>query len=101
MKLDYDKSKFSCKFDYCIGKVIALADPTLHARTQEYKRRLSGAMKPLSGQDIARIPKGKGFYVTRKYDGEFALLAFDGENLLSVNPVVTVRVGLPAFAEAE
>lgn len=101
MKLDYDKGKFSCKHDYCIGKVTSLADPTLHARAQEYKRRLSGAMKPLSGQDIARIPKGKGFYATRKYDGEFALLAFDGENLLSVNPGGTVRVGLPAFAEAE
>ena len=101
MKLEYEKSKFSCKFDYCVGKVTALADPTLHARAQEYKRRLSGAMKPLSGQDIARIPKGKGFYASRKYDGEFALLAFDGENLLSVNPGGTVRVGLPAFAEAE
>jgi len=102
VKLDYEKSKFSCKHgDYCIGKVNALADPSLHARTQEYKRRLSGAMKPLSGQDISRVPKGKGFYVTRKYDGEFALVAFDGKNLLSVNPGGTVRVGLPGFIEAE
>ncbi|MBC7899165.1 MAG: hypothetical protein H7070_03845 [Saprospiraceae bacterium] len=101
VKIDYDKTKFSCKYDYCIGKVSALADPSLHARTQEYKRRLSGAMKALSGQDISRIPKSKGFYVARKYDGEFALLAFDGKNLLSVNPGGTVRVGLPAYEEAE
>jgi len=102
VNLDLDKSKFSCKHgDYCVGKVTALADPTLHARTQEYKRHLSGSMKALSGQDISRIPKGRGFYATRKYDGEFALLAFDGENLMSVNPGGTVRVGLPAFIEAE
>ena len=102
MNLDYEKSKFSGKHgDYKIGKVIALADPSLHSRAQEYKRHISGAMKALSGQDIARVPKGRGFFVTRKYDGEFALLAFDGEKLLSVNPGGTVRVGLPAFEEAE
>lgn len=101
MKLDYDESKFSCKYDYCTGKATDLADPALHARSQEYRRRLSGAMKALSGQDIYKIPKTKGFYVTRKYDGEFALLAFDGKKLISVNPGGTVRVGLPAFDEAE
>ena len=71
MKLDFDETKFSCKYDYCIGKATDLADPTLHGRAQEYRRRLSGAMKSLSGQDIYKIPKTKGFYATRKYDGEF------------------------------
>jgi ATP-dependent DNA ligase len=102
LNLDYDSGRFACQQDdYCTGRASDMADPTLHARAQEYRRRLSGAMKPLSGQDVYRIPKAKGFYVTRKYDGEFALLAFDGKNLLSVNPGGTVRVGLPAFKEAE
>lgn len=101
MKLDFDKAKFSCKFDYCTGKATDLVDPALHGRAQEYRRRLSGAMKALSGQDIYKIPKTKGFYATRKYDGEFALLAFDGKKMISVNPGGTVRVGLPAFDEAE
>lgn len=102
MNLDFEKKEFSCKHgDYCVGKTTSLADPSLHARAQEYKRRLSGAMKALSGQDMSRIPKGRGYYVTRKYDGEFSLLAFDGKKLISVNPGGTVRVGLPAFIEAE
>ncbi len=83
------------------GKSTDLADPSLHARAQEYRRKLSSQMKPISGEDIYRIPKSTGYYAMRKYDGEFALIAFDGKKLLSVNPGGTVRVGLPCFKEAE
>lgn len=83
------------------GKATDLADPSLHARSQEYRRKLSGQMKPISGEDIYRIPKSTGYYAMRKYDGEFALIVFDGKNLISVNPGGTVRVGLPCFKEAE
>jgi hypothetical protein len=38
--------------------------------------------------------------VSRKIDGEFSLLCFDGERALTVNPGGTVRVGLPCIAEA-
>lgn len=101
MNLDFDQKKFSCKFDYCIGKVGDLADPSLHLKAQDYKRRVSGAMKPLAGEDAFKLPKAKGYFVSRKYDGEFALVFFDGKKLISVNPGGTVRVGLPCFAEAE
>ncbi len=57
-------------------------------------------MKPIAGSDAFRLPKTKGLYATRKYDGEFALLFFDGKDMLSVNPGGTVRVGLPAYLEA-
>ena len=101
MNVDFDKDSFACRFDYCIGPVRALEDPSLHARAQEYRRRLSGMMRPLSGEDAFKIPKARGYYATRKYDGEFAMLAFDGKKLISVNPGGTVRVGLPAYKEAE
>jgi hypothetical protein len=65
----------------------------LYAKTVEYKRRLSGQMRPISGEDIYRIPKTTGYYGSRKYDGEFALLAFDGKDLISINPGGTVRAG--------
>lgn len=84
-----------------MGKAADLADPTLHTRTQEYRRKLSGMMKPLSGEDIFKLPKATGYYATRKYDGEFTVLFFNGKNVISVNPGGTVRVGLPAFDEAE
>ena len=57
-------------------------------------------MRPLSGEDIYKIPKATGYYATRKYDGEFTVLAWDGKNVISVNPGGTVRLGLPCFDEA-
>ena len=101
MNIEFDKKRFTCKYgEYCTGKAADLADPSLHARAQEYRRKLSGGMKPVSAEDAYRIPKAKGYYATRKYDGEFAMLAFDGEDLISVNPGGTARSGLPCFVEA-
>ena len=101
MDLDIDEKKLSCSHGYCTGKVGDLADPSLHVKTQDYKRKTSGRMKALSGEDIYKIPKARGYFVSRKYDGEFALIFFNGENLISVNPGGTVRIGLPCFDEAE
>jgi ATP-dependent DNA ligase len=100
MDAGFDKKAFKCKFDYCIGKAADLSDPSLQQLAQGYKRRLSGVMKALSGQDIAKIPAAKGYYVTKKYDGEFAFLVFDGDAIISLNPNETVRSGLPALDEA-
>ena len=101
LNLDFDKKKFSCKFDYCIGKAADLADPSLHVKSQDYKRRVSGSTRAVSGEDAFKIPKARGYFVSKKYDGEFALLFFDGKTLISVNPGGTVRVGLPCLDEAE
>jgi hypothetical protein len=100
MNLDFDKKKFTCKFDYCIGKAADLAEPSLHIKSQEYKRRVSGSTRAVASDDAFRIPKGRGYFVSKKYDGEFALVFFDGENAISVNPGGTVRVGLPSLDEA-
>lgn len=101
LNLDFDKKKFTCKFGYCIGKATDLADPSLHVKSQEYKRKISGLMRALSAEDIYRLPKARGLFVSRKYDGEMAMVFFDGEKIISVNPGGTVRVGLPCFDEAE
>lgn len=99
--IEYDEARFSRKKgDYFTGPANALSDPMLHAKTLEFKRRLSGQMRPISGDDIFRIPKTSNYHGSRKYDGEFALLAFDGKDLISVNPGGTVRGGLPCFEEA-
>lgn len=102
VNLKFDRAKFTRKKgDYFIGMADALGDPTLHARTQDYKRRLSGMMRPISPEDISRVLPANGYYASRKYDGEFVVIAFDGKDLVSVNPRGTVRGGLPAFEEAE
>ena len=99
MNLDFDKERLNRKKgDYAFGDAIHLADPSLQARAVEYKRNLSGRMRAVSAQDVHRIHAARGYYATRKYDGEFSLVLFNGERLLSVNPGGTVRMGLPCLA---
>jgi ATP-dependent DNA ligase len=101
-KLDIDESRLTKKKgDYFTGKATALADSVLYPRTQEYKRHLSGTMRPLAGDDLFRIPKTTDYYGMRKYDGEFALVAFDGKKAITINPGGTIRVGLPFLEEVE
>jgi hypothetical protein len=97
-----DKKHLSCKKgDYCTAKAQNLADPQWQIRAREYRRRLSGAMRPLAAHDIQSIPKAKSLHVVRKYDGEFTYVVWNGETLFSVNPGGTVRIGLPCYQEAE
>lgn len=100
LNLDFDKSKFTCKFGYCIGKAQDLADPALHVKAQDYKRRVSSVMRAIPAEDVYKLPKAKGYFATRKYDGENAMLFFDGERMISVNPGGTARIGLPIYDEA-
>lgn len=101
-KADFDKARFTCKKgDYCTGKASDLADPSLQVRAQEYRRRLSAAMRPLSPPEVFELPRSRGYFAMRKYDGEFTYVVFDGKKVISVNPGGTVRVGLPCFKEAE
>jgi ATP-dependent DNA ligase len=100
LDLDFDRSKFTCKYGYCTGKAVDLSDPKLHVKAQDYKRKVGNATRAVTADDIFKLPKAKGYVVTRKYDGENAMLFFDGEKVISVNPGGTARVGLPAFEEA-
>ncbi len=102
MNLDIDKPRLTKKKgDYYTTDSIHLADPSLHAKAQDYKRTLGGKMRAVSAQDIGRINASRGYLATRKYDGEFSLILLNGEKLISVNPGGTVRIGLPCFEEAE
>ncbi len=91
----------SKKGDYKAGDARHLADPAFLARAQEYRRSLSLSMKTLPESEISKVPRAKGIFVTRKYDGEFTLLGYDGKKVVSVNPGGTVRMGLPCYIEAE
>jgi len=102
LSTEFDRTRFSeKKGDYIVGKAGDLADPALQQRAQEYRRKLSAAMKPLAAHDVYSIPKSRGYYAMRKYDGEFTYVIFDGDKLISVNPGGTVRAALPCYAEAE
>ena len=60
LNLEFDKSKFTGKFGYCTGKAPDLADPSLHVKAQDYKRRVGNTMKAVSVEDAFKLPQHEG-----------------------------------------
>lgn len=86
---------------YGVAQGKDLTDPTIWARTQEYRRLASARMQPLDKRDVkGRLPVAE-YHLSRKVDGEFAVLWFAHGQALLVNPGGTVRVGLPLLDEAQ
>ena len=98
----WDASRVQIKLgEYGTVPALALADPTLLSRTQEYRRAMGSRMVPLAREDIRkRVPAGE-YHVSRKVDGEFTVLILEDGKVFSVNPGGTVRVGLPFANEAK
>ncbi len=96
-----DKRNLEIKLGrYFVGGPNTLIDPFLHSRVQDYRRNTSGRMMPLDQGDVAtKIPTNE-YFVSEKLDGEFAVLAFQGDQAITLNPGGTVRMGLPATDEA-
>ena len=101
MSSAYDASGFAIKLGrYAVGPDSTLTDPLLIGRVRDYRRRVGGRMDALDRGDLRRrVPKGK-YHVSRKIDGEFTVLVFDGEEAFTINPGGTVRIHLPFAAEA-
>ncbi len=99
--LNINKSRLETKFgDYAVGSALELSDPTSHRRAQEYRRLSGSRMMALGKDDIKKkLPEGE-YHVSRKVDGEFTVLVYDGKQAITVNPGGTVRVGLPFINEA-
>ncbi len=96
-----DPARVTWKLDrYGVAAAKDLTDPTLWARTQEYRRLVAGRLAPIDKRDLkGRLPAGE-YHLSRKMDGELAVLVFSGGETLLVNPGGTVRLGLPLLAEA-
>ncbi len=96
-----DKTRVQIRLGrYGTAPATALANPQLHTRAQDYRRGLGMRMIPLDRADVSRKLPNATYHVSRKVDGEFAVLALDGGEALLVNPGGLVRVGLPALDEA-
>ncbi len=102
ISLSYDTAQFTQKIGgYMIGPATALENFSLQVKAQDFKRRISGLLYPTNGDEIAeKLPKSGRLVASRKIDGEFCLLCFDGREALTVNPGGTVRAGLPCILEA-
>ena len=96
-----DKSRLDYKIgNYATGSANALKDPMLHPKVQMFRRKMAGNMRPLDKSDIAKKIPTDNYHISRKIDGEFTVLLFDGESAITVNPGGTVRTGLDFMAEA-
>jgi hypothetical protein len=101
VSINLNKARLETKLgDYAVTNAFELSDPSSHQRTQEYRRLSAARMMALGKDDIRKkLPEGE-YHVSRKVDGEFNVLVFDGKQALMVNPGGTVRVGLPLIFEA-
>ena len=85
---------------YGVGQGKDLKNPSVWQRTQEYRRVQASRLVPIEKKDIrSRLPAGE-YHLSRKVDGELAVLWFEGGEALLVNPGGTVRVGLPLLVDA-
>ena len=96
-----DKSRLEIKLgSFAVAAGTALSDPLLLPRVQAYRRGLGNRMIALDARGAKdKIPSGC-FLISRKVDGEFNALVFDGSEAILVNPGGTVRAGLPVLDEA-
>jgi hypothetical protein len=96
-----DKSRVELKIGgYGVAPAAALADATLLGRVQGYRRQTGGRMMALDREGVKLKVPSSDYHVSRKIDGEFAVLVWDGSEAITLNPGGTVRVGLPVLAEA-
>jgi hypothetical protein len=97
----FDKSRLEIKLGpYGVTTALALNDPSLLPRVQEYRRLSSARMQPLDRPGIKEKIPAAEHHVSRKVDGEFTVLVFRQNEAFSLNPGGTVRVGLPWLEEA-
>ncbi len=64
-------------------------------QAREYKRKVAGSYVPINGEDIVSKVAGKTIYISKKIDGEFNLLWFDGIKSVLINGNGKVKEDLP------
>jgi len=101
MKRLVDPKKLTEKIDgYITGSASALNEPAL-LQAVRLRRRQLGRMMAAFDLDTAkmRLPPAE-YAISRKYDGEFAVLYYDGGDVITLNPGGSVRAGAPFHKEA-
>jgi len=73
----------------------------LIAKAKEQKRKLSNSLVSICGIDIDTKVFGETFHVTRKVDGEFNILKFDGKKSVFVNSSGNIKDDLKILKEID
>ena len=77
-----------------------LTDTDLRDRLAAYRRRVAGNYRPLSPDEIAKLPNGP-MWVSEKVDGELWFLISRGGEVILANPQGSVIAGeIPVIAQA-
>lgn len=97
MKLYEDRLK--AVHGYEEGKVDAI-DPDSSSKALAYKKDFLKHIIPLDAKQIERRLAGDRLYVTRKYDGEYAMIVYDHGTTVTINRSGRVRRGIPCIVEA-
>lgn len=80
--------------------VAAKVAPSEGALVTDYKQQICRKYTSLNPDQIEYRLAGSQFQVTRKYDGELAVIFYDGLQTFTVNTGGRVRAGLEVHAEA-
>ncbi len=70
-------------------------------KAQDYKKNIAKKFIAISPDEIEERLKSKEYFVTRKVDGEFDYLHFDGKSALLVNGYGKVKEDLPILRKVE
>ncbi len=97
MKIDHSLLKDDR--GYMLGGIEAL-ELELRDVAKNYKKNISRVFVSINPRQVDEKIVGKDYFLTRKYDGEFNVLLFDGEEAYILNPGGKVRAKLPFLAEA-
>lgn len=98
MKLNYDKFKKIHGYEEGGADTI---DPESLARVLDYKRYFLSEFIAINPFQIdSRLGSGNLYYVTRKYNGEFAAIVFENNETVTINRSGRVRRGIPCIEEA-
>jgi hypothetical protein len=93
-----DRSKLTDK-GYLEGDATVVGTEVVQLVT-DYKKDVCKAYISLNPTQLDTRLGGTKYQVTRKYDGELAVIFFDGAEVFTINTGGRVRTGLPCHAEA-
>lgn len=94
-----DTAKLDSSRGYPEGPADAV-DSRCAAIVTAYKKDVCKSYISLNPDQIGERLGGSSFFVTRKYDGELAVLFWNGKDCFSMNSGGKVRMGLPCLDEA-
>lgn len=92
------RNRFRQKNGYYEGKIDAI-DSETSSKALTYKKNFLKQFIAIYPQMIDKRLGDSRYYVTRKYDGEFATIVYENGEAVTINRSGRVRIGLPCVEE--